>query len=596
MSDSSRALLRTSCVMVGFILPLKAAKKDDIQMVRPPMPESSAVQAYIGEKKVFILRVGGRTRDPLRIILRKKPAVGSLAQPLQVNQGEIRFEYSVPQEATPSSDSFVYAVQSVDSPVSAPARVDITLIERPPKLITVPVVDFSSVDLGGECEKKISVQNAGGASAVLHPKVAPPWFLLDEVPVVIPRGEERVLKIQFKPTKAAAFNEKLTLDDSTFVTLQGQATIPIDWPTSGIQFDALARQSGEITFAISNREDATRRISFKWPKFFKAPTNVELAARESKKVKISLREEPAFSTQGEVAVSSGAFRGAIPFSVSPAPPKVTLNPTQPINFEAAVLGSPLHGSISLHNEGGLPIQLRLAIPKSVKILSKAAELLIAPGEIVALGFVWTPAQSGDTEEMIRVLSGGDQIGEFIFRGSVKAARPVDQLLTLETKPTPAAESKKAPSVGVIPPVEECFLVESTTHSVTISWKLTSPDTKDFFVERRTIKSGADGRVIEEWVPWRKVDIQISGATATARFRKLAPGTFWNIRLRGTDNNGLAGPPAPGHFRIETRPLKLWQFPFWIWMPALLVITGAVFYWVRKRICLNGQGLDRNRNT
>jgi hypothetical protein len=593
-SDSTRAILCAFSFLVGFILPLKAAKKDDIHLVRPPMPESSSVQAYIGEKKVFILRVGGRTRDPLRIILRKKPSVGYLAQPLQVNQGEIRFEYSVPPKAAPGSDSFVYAVQSVDSPVSAPARVDITLIERPPKLITVPEVDFSSVDLGGVSKKKISILNAGGASAVLHPKVLSPWFVLDKVPVVIPKGEERALMIRFEPTQAAAFNEKLTLDDTTFVTLRGQATIPIDWPASGIQFDALARQSGEIIFPISNREDAARIVSFKWPKFFKAPIDIELAARESKKVKISLREGPAFSTQGEVPISSGSFKGAIPFSVSPAPPKVILNPAQPIDFDAAVLGSPLHGLISINNEGGLPIQLRLAIPKSIKILSQAAELVVAPGETVALDFFWTPTQSGYSEERVRVLSGGDQIGEFIFSANVKASQAVEKLLALPPTPTPASTTKpEQPRMAALPPVEECFLAESTPHSVTISWKLTSPDTKEFLVERRVIRSGPEGRVIEHWEPWRQVDIQIAGDTATAHFRKLAPGTFWNIRLRGIDSKGLAGPPTPGHFRIETLPINRWKIPFWIWMPTAVLLAGGSFLFLKKRVRFQiGENLDQ----
>jgi hypothetical protein len=127
-------------------------------------------------------------------------------------------------------------------------------------------------------------------------------------------------------------------------------------------------------------------------------------------------------------------------------------------------------------------------------------------------------------------------------------------------------------------VDECALVESTPHSITISWKFTSPDTKSFLIERREIKPEADGQIKTVWKRWEGADIRISGYSATAFFRKLPPGTFWNIRLTGIDSNGQLGQQSKRSFRIETRAINLWTIPFWIWMPgmlALLIVFGRL---------------------
>jgi hypothetical protein len=145
-------------------------------------------------------------------------------------------------------------------------------------------------------------------------------------------------------------------------------------------------------------------------------------------------------------------------------------------------------------------------------------------------------------------------------------------------------------VADIPPIQECFLVEATEHSVTISWKLTSPDTKSFLIERREIKPEGDGRVKAVWKQWEGADVQISGDSVTAHFRKLPPGTFWNIRITGIDSNGLAGQPPKGHFRIETKPMSP-LFPTWVWASLVLVATVGVVWFFKNKITFVKDDLD-----
>jgi hypothetical protein len=128
------------------------------------------------------------------------------------------------------------------------------------------------------------------------------------------------------------------------------------------------------------------------------------------------------------------------------------------------------------------------------------------------------------------------------------------------------------------------LVDSTPHSVTISWKLTSPDTKSFLIERREIKLEEDGQVKTIWKRWEGADVHISGDSASAHFRKLPSGTFWNLRITGIDSKGQLGRQSKGSIRIQTRALNLWTIPFWIWMPGTLVLL-IVFARLGKKMIM-----------
>jgi hypothetical protein len=64
-----------------------------------------------------------------------------------------------------------------------------------------------------------------------------------------------------------------------------------------------------------------------------------------------------------------------------------------------------------------------------------------------------------------------------------------------------------------------------------------------------------------------VEVLISGDEATAHFRKLAPGTFWHVRIRSVDDQDRVTAPPRGFFRIATQPLPP-LLPDWFWWVAV----------------------------
>ena len=80
------------------------------------------------------------------------------------------------------ADSFTFAVQAVDSPVSAAASITITVSEEPPALSVVHSVDFGSVQVGEMREEQITLRNSGGGILEGRMDVTPPWQILGYEP------------------------------------------------------------------------------------------------------------------------------------------------------------------------------------------------------------------------------------------------------------------------------------------------------------------------------------------------------------------------------------------------------------------------------
>jgi hypothetical protein len=224
--------------------------------------------------------------------------------------------------------------------------------------------------------------------------------------------------------------------------------------------------------------------------------------------------------------------------------------------------------------------LTIDVPNGIRVVPSPAAVLIEPGKTAAFEATVTPQKVGSFEFSLPVHSDSEALGAFRLRATARAAQPVEKLLSIPV-PQPVFSAPKAP-LADIPPVDECALLESTPHSITISWKLASPDTKGFLIERREIKPQADGQVKMVWKRWEGVFIQISGDSATAHFRKLPSGTFWNIRITGIDSKGRLGQQPSRSFRIETRPPGP-LLPLWAWIFLSSIAAGSVIWVLKNKV-------------
>ena len=559
-------------------------------MIRPPMPESLSVVAYIGTKTDIDLRVVGRIQEPLKVLIRKKPRSGTLSEPVRLNRNTFRVVYSTPADGIEGVDFFSYAAQSVDSPVSYSAQVQISIRQRPAQLEFPSSLDFGTVPVGDTREMHVFVHNSGGKTVQLRPTLNSPWVLVDAVPISISGGETKNIRLAFSPVSSGVFAAKFTIDGDSkgAISLRGASENALQWPAEAILFTSKKRDNPEASVLFTNPTDTPRNLVFQWPDFLQAPSHITIDPESSIEIPIRLKAIPSFSWEGSVPFSSGNFEGSLAIAVEAAPPRVELDPSTIRDLGELPFGTSANATLLLRNSGGRAVRLTIDVPKGIKVIPSPAGLLLEPGNALTFQALVSPPKVGTFDFRLPVHSDSEPLGAFGIRVSARAAQPVERLLTIS--PTPDVAKKPDSPVVDIPPIQECFLVEATEHSVIISWKLTSPDTKSFLIERREIKPEGDGRVKAVWKQWEGADVQISGDSVTAHFRKLPPGTFWNIRITGIDSNGLAGQLPKGHFRIETKP-KSPLFPTWVWAIAALGAAVALFWFLKNKITFVKDDLD-----
>lgn len=559
-------------------------------MIRPPMPESLGIVAYIGTKTEIDLRVVGRIQEPSKILIRKKPRSGTLSEPVRINRNTFRVFYSTPANVFEGADFFTYAAQSVDSPVSYSAQVQISIRQKPAQLEFPSLLDFGTVPVGDTSEMQVVVRNSGGKTVHLRPSLNSPWALVDPLPISISGGETKKIRIAFSPVSSGVFAAKFPIDGDSkgAISLRGASENPLQWPSEAILFTSKKRDSPEASVLFTNPTDTPRHLVFQWPDFLQAPSHITIDPGSSIKIPIRLKAIPSFSWDGSVPFSSGNFEGSLAVVVEAAPPRIELDPSTICDLGELPFGTSANATLLLRNSGGRAVRLTMDVPKGIKVIPSPSGLLLEPGKTMTFDAVVTPPKAGTFDFLLPVHSDSEPLGAFGIRVSARAAQPVEMLLTIPV--TPTVPKEPAYPLADIPPIQECFLVEATEHSVTISWKLTSPDTKGFLIERREIKQEGDGQVKTEWKKWEGVAIQISADSATAHFHKLPPGTFWNIRITGFDSNGLIGQPPKGHFRIETKPAGP-LFPTWVWATFVLAAAVAVFWFFKTKITFVKDDLD-----
>lgn len=570
--------------------PSASAKEKEEPILRPPSPQPVVVSAYVGERTAIDLTLRGRIEDPATILIRKKPRFGLLSDPKRVHRQIWRVWYSVPPDSAENLDSFTYAAKSVDSPVSVAASVQVFIIKRAAQLVFSESLDFGTVPVGDSTIKEVFVQNSGGKTATIDPVLCAPWKLVDATPIRIKAGETKIIRVAFSPDSSGVFAEKLVLepDSKRGVTLNGDSQNPLAWPLKPVLF-ASNQRDALLSVLFKNLTGRMREVVFEWPDFLEASSHVSIEPESILEIPVKLKAAPSFSWEGPVSFSCGNFKGSFIVGIETAPASITLESAPLLDLGEFPLGSSAKAALKLSNSGGRPSRVTIDVPIGIKLNPSPAAVLIEPGETAAFEVTATPQQVGIFDFLLPVHSDSETFGTFRVRAAARAAQPIEKVLAIPA-PTPISSTPHAP-LADIPPVQECFLVDSTPHSISISWKLTSPETNGFLIERREIKPRPDGQVEQIWKKWEGVAIQISGDSATAHFRKLPPGTFWSIRLTAVDSQGRLSAPTLGHFRIETKPINLFKIPFWIWAPLGIVAIALFVFLFKKHVRFASEDLD-----
>src|SRR4029077_8695806 len=225
----------------------------------------------------------GRTPGQLRFLLRSLPAKGRLGEIRVTGPKTATVEYTH-DDTSQGSDSFTFAVQAVDSPVSAAAQITISVSEEPSALSVVHSIEFGTVQVGETREEQITLRNSGGGVLAGRMDAPPPWKILGVAEYRLGRNQERKVRILCAPDEEQEYSGKLTFSDDprSAVELSANAISPFEFdPSREIELasqDGDALRSGAVV--IRNRPSRDRTVETSAPSEIVAPDQVTVPAGE----------------------------------------------------------------------------------------------------------------------------------------------------------------------------------------------------------------------------------------------------------------------------------------------------------------------------
>ena len=554
--------------------------------VPPPMAKPLEVSASVGRGTEIHLTIGGRIVEPMTVMIRRHPRLGTLGELERTSRNTAAVLYTPDPKAGPGADSFSFAAKSVDSPVSAAATVQIRLVEEPPLVQFPQELDFGAVFLGDTAEKIIPVRNEGGGTAFWQIKPNPPWRIGGSGSYKLAGGAESVLHLFFAPADEREFRDRIPMapDPKSVLSVSGSGVAPVSWNKDGVVFTPKQRETGTKEWIVANQTSEERKMTVEWPAILKAPKETTIPPNGTSVLQIDVAGDAQLNYEGEAVVGSGNFRSRIPIRIFPAPAKLDVKPEKVLKLDGLPKDGPLKGRFVVKNIGGSDAPLDILAPPDSVVTPDPRSMILRAGQEQAFELQQESRKQGAGN--VRIQSPTCEPLDLSVESPASkpggGPLPVERFLDIPKRSAPENSSAPKAVPSGVSPIEKGSVLSATPQEIVLTWKLPPSGASDFRIERRSIAPGASGGVAVTWIPWQGGKISLGGGMATARLERLPANSLWSIRIVPVDEKGNAGQPSEP-FQIATKPLKRFPVPWWAWLfPIAVLATAAFKRWQRHQ--------------
>lgn len=585
--------LSFSLLAIGFVGNLlflfSAQAQQPPPLNPPPLAQPVSVSVYSGRSVEIPLQASGRTPSQVRFIIRTKPRYGTLGEIRLTGRASAEVTYTRSDKDSLQPDSFRYAVQTVDSPVSAAADVLISVTEEAPRLRTLKPVDFGSVFIGDAVTQSITLKNEGGGTLVGKLESDEVFNLEPGSDLSVAKGQEKKVNLRFQPQREGIFSGTLSFNTSPRggVSLSGTALSPLKIePSTEI---SLSRDA-PTSVTLHNVSPTARKLSFSTPPGVQALSSVELAPGASTEMELTVSPDHLEAIQGSLRIEFPGFVKEIPLTVFAAPPLLRAFPAGGLDFGSMAIGDKKTLSLRLANLGGSDARIQAELPFGVLTEPSLSASVLSPGEKRIYAISLEASQSGSVNRDLTIEAAGAPSLKIPLKAVVPpplsvvsgAPSPSASALAALPEPTPAQPSPTPffqlpppPNPGDLPPINAIAIRKATAHEIEISWPVPEGKIARYLVESRRLVPDGDNPPRQVWSIWKDVAIRTEGKEVTATFRDLPTNVAWFIRISFVDTQGKTSTPSRT-FRIGTPPKPRSSLLYWLGGFALLGI--GVFAW------------------
>jgi hypothetical protein len=557
----------------------------DFPLVPPPMAQPQSFSVFRGRSVEVPLRAQGRAPGQLKFLIRSEPSKGHLGK-IRVTGPKTAEVIYTHDDRSEGSDSFTFAVQAVDSPVSAAATITIAVSEEPPALSVVRSVAFGTLQVGVAREELIIVRNSGGGILAGQMEVPPPWKILGSPEYRLGRNQEMKVRILCAPEEPEDYSGKLTFsaDARNSIELSVTAISPFEFEPSR-EIELASQDDGPLrsgAIVIRNRTSQARTVEVSVPPEIVSPDKVIVPAGGEETVALHTQSAFLGALQGTVTFESQGFKHSLPLRVFALQPILRIEPHEGLDFGEIEPRRRYKGFLRIRNEGGTDARLHVTIPHDILLVPDPNSAVLPPGETRVFEVAFETSSTRDYQSQLVIECGAAKPISVAVTGRI-----VSQILDGKKIPTssldpvaraaPTAKAQPDPALSSIPPVKDFKVLKATNRIFEIGWKKPTPEPAAWLIQQRQLEMADEGPPRAVWRDLNNVRFFEREGIAGARFENLAPGQVWFLRVVSLDEQGRRSAPSPT-FMMSSAPSRS---PKIVWAILSLLGIGAATIGYRK---------------
>jgi hypothetical protein len=600
----------------------------------PPLAIGTSVEVMRGKAVDIPLNSQGKHGETVNFLLRTQPRYGTLNDPARVTRGSGTIRYQHGGAPDHWEDSFTFATQASGTPVSAPARITIKIIDPPAALSADSRLSFGPVPVGQSQEKKLKVKNSGGLPLsskmdILEPFSFAPGF---DPRYTLAGGASIEVPIIFTPKAPGEASSVLKLAEGrTEITLlTGYATAPFSLSPDRLNLRNTPRDLS-APFTIRNLTPSPLSVKLAWPKGFSGPAEATVPGGAATEVFAQVTGTDARMFEGAVKVTQGNL--TLETGLRALALAGQLEAPRELDFGSTPVPSQSPRKLLLRNVGGGSLMLEVRREGEFVAPELKEVLPLEPNDEFELEIYPPQKTSGAWTGRIHLSQAGLADHEILLRGAIGPAAPPSSPAATPPKPrstAPSAPSSSSPEVGTasvvtaieppapgVVPLEEMDSVKSgafgpnaakfiadqksgqaipyvkiiafSQTTLTLAWPKVDVPTGELAVQLQSLSMDSSQNLDRSWTTLQKGGVDRGIDQDMVRLTGLTPGRTHLLRIArlpagARDDNAaeaLSG-PFPGRTQVAPKPFYAKpMFRYTLITLGLLLAAGGVV-WMRKR--------------
>ncbi len=542
-----------------WLLPLLAlavsalgADRDEPKLApAPPQPVPLNLKVPRVSNAEVVLKIYGRQREVLRFLIRARPESGKISELKPAGREAAVVFYEPPQDLAIKTDKFSYAVQN-SMGVSAPADVNITILDEPARLIVPDTIAFEPLLAGTSARKEFTLANDGGSLAEGEVQVDAPWRIEGATAYRLGRGERQIFKLHFAPLTGGKVRREMryTSHLDRVTTLLGEAEFPLSLAPTKLE---LQRGAGETvrtgSVEIANQTEAEQKVKVKASARLHAPESVAIPGHGKATVTFKTAPEDTGVIQEQVVFAGSGIEVRLPVE-APVVPAVLRAEVETLQLPPAIGGRGAGAKFLVRNRGGMPGFWR-AEPAAPFVVSPM-EVRLRPGEHAEIDVRLETVEPGQHRAAIR-FAGELQTVQVSVEGEAApgvAAAPSRGVLPRRAEaPQPASNEIEEAGPGLRsieeiaelagqarPGLPKIRVMELTPSSAVLEWPEAMTEAKPVRLDLQKLALDKNRNLQAEWLEHRDTRIKVRNGTVRAEIRNLPPGAIHFMRIAIVDKD------------------------------------------------------------